>query len=324
MKRGERPGGNTQSRGRSTAYSWRGPLALAGAAAIWGGLYSVVKVALVDFPPLVLVACEYLLATAILIPIAGRSLLKTERRVLARLLGMSLVWLCGTACMFVGVKYTSSGLAAFIIGQVAIVTPLLLWLRGGSWPGARVALALAFALAGMAVIFLLGSSVAYSGLTSLVFLAMLAYSVHIMILGRLTHQAKALVIVLVQATVTAAGSLVLSLLLERWPRVPGGFTRPVIVAILYAAVFSTFLAFLLQTLGQRHTPTTHVGIYLRLETVFALVISVSVGLDTLDGRTLLGFALIFAGTVLAQTGKWGREHPDPLANEPELELRPPL
>jgi hypothetical protein len=44
------------------------------------------------------------------------------------------------------------------------------------------------------------------------------------------------------------------------------------------------------------------------------------------GLTLLLVAslLAFAGTVLAQTGRWGREHPDPLADEPELELRPPL
>jgi drug/metabolite transporter (DMT)-like permease len=284
----------------------------------------VVKVALVGFPPFVLIACEYLLASAILLPVAGRSLLRTDPRVLLKAVGMGLLWLAGVCLMFVAMRTTSPSLSAFMVGQTVVITPLLVWTTGGGWPGGRFAGAVALVVGGMATLLLWGGELAYSGATALVLLAAIIYSVHIMVLGSLTHQAKALVLVLVQVLVTAAGSLILSLAFERWPAFPREFTRPAWMLILYGGIASSLLAFLLQTLGQRRTPTSRVGMYVGLESVFALIISVAVGLEALTWRMALGFSLVFAGTMLAQSGRRSRRCPDPLEEEPQLELAPPL
>jgi drug/metabolite transporter (DMT)-like permease len=178
---------------------------------------------------------------------------------------------------------------------------------------------------GMAALLLWGGGVTYSAATVLVFLAAVIYSVHIMVLGRITHQAKALVLVLEQVTITALGSLALSLVFERWPAFPREFSRSAWVLILYGGIASSLLAFLLQTLGQRRTPTTHVGIYVGLESVFGLVIAVALGLDTLGWRMALGCGLVFAGIMLAQVGRRGRAQPSgPLQEGPGLDLTPPL
>jgi drug/metabolite transporter (DMT)-like permease len=79
---------------------------------------------------------------------------------------------------------------------------------------------------------------------------------------------------------------------------------------------------LLQALGQRRTPVTHVGIFLSLESVFAVALSIILGVESLHARTALGFALVFAGTVLAQTGL--RTTRTPAALEEKLELQAPL
>jgi uncharacterized membrane protein HdeD (DUF308 family) len=39
-----------------------------------------------------------------------------------------------------------------------------------------------------------------------------------------------------------------------------------------------------------------------LEAVFALIVSIAAGYDTLTLRTLLGFSLVFVGTTLARLG----------------------
>ena len=62
------------------------------------------------------------------------------------------------------------------------------------------------------------------------------------------------------------------------------------------------VCYLLMAVGQRYTPATLAGLLMSLEAVFALVASIVVGYDHLTARTLIGFALVFAGTTVARMG----------------------
>ena len=62
------------------------------------------------------------------------------------------------------------------------------------------------------------------------------------------------------------------------------------------------VAYLLMALGQRYTPPTLAGLLMSLEAVFALIVSIIVGYDSLTLRTFVGFALVFAGTTVARLG----------------------
>jgi drug/metabolite transporter (DMT)-like permease len=62
------------------------------------------------------------------------------------------------------------------------------------------------------------------------------------------------------------------------------------------------VAYLLMALGQRHTPPVLAGVLMNLEAVFALVISIILGYDSLTQRAVIGFLLIFAGTTVAHLG----------------------
>jgi len=76
----------------------------------------------------------------------------------------------------------------------------------------------------------------------------------------------------VQAAVTLLGMLGLSLVLEHLPSARSLGEPAVVLAIVYSAVASAVLAFLLRILGQRNTPPQHVGFYVGLESVFAVIV----------------------------------------------------
>ncbi|MBU2600874.1 MAG: DMT family transporter [Actinobacteria bacterium] len=307
---------------RASTHTLLGPLALLAASALWGGMYPVMKRALLETQPFTLITLEYLVAVLVLLPVAAPRLRRTPPTILLKALGMGLLWFGGVSLVFLGLRETSAGLSAFIVIQTAVVTPILVGLSGGGWFDRRLGGAIVLVLGGMAVIFLLGEEVAFAPATALIALAVVLLSVHMIVLGKLTHQAPAPVLVWVQVAVTCGGAAVISFFAEQWPAVPSGLGPWTRAAILYGGLGSSLLAVLLQTLGQRITPVTHVGIFLSLESVFAVLLSIALGVESLEARTALGFTLVFAGTVLAQTGL--RRESAAAAVEEQLELQAPL
>ncbi|GAB4249180.1 MAG: DMT family transporter [Thermoleophilia bacterium] len=298
-----------------------GPAALLTAASLWGGSYSVNKVALEVVHPLFLIAAHNLVAVTAMAPWAARDAFRTGLRPLLGAAGMGLLTFAAAVCLLGGLTGTSPGLAAFIIVQLSIVTPLLAALFSQGAITRRLGLAILFVVAGMVFVFLLGERTAYSRATLLVPIATLLLSFHMLALDKLTHRMKALVLVWVQAGVTAGLALTLTLALGHWPSIPWELPGRVFLAAFYGGLAGSFGAYLLQTLGQRRTPVTHAGIFISLESVIALVISVLAGLESLGPRRFLGFALILTGTVIAQLDA-GRLQAE--AQEHRAELGPPI
>jgi len=70
--------------------------------------------------------------------------------------------------------------------------------------------------------------------------------------------------------------------------------------LLYCAVFSSCVAYTLQTLSQRGSDPTVVTLLLSLESVFSVVAGALILGDRLSGREYLGCMLMFAAVLLAQ------------------------
>lgn len=298
-----------------------GPLALVGAATAWGTMYSITKYALEFVHPLSLISVQNLLALAVLLPLTLPVLRRLPRHLLLKSAGMGLIATAASVCLFVGLDGTSPGLSAFIIAQLSIVTPLLAALLGQGSIDRRLGASILLVGSGMAIVFLLGEPTAYSRSTVVLPLATLFLSIHMLVVNRLTHQVQALALVAVQTLVTGTITLILSLALGLWPNDPAGLGGWVLLAVIYGGLVATLGGFLLQTLGQRRTPVTHAGVFISLEGVIALTVSVAAGLETLGTRRLSGFALVFVGTLLAQLDA-GRVQTE--AETTRAELGPPV
>ena len=68
-------------------------------------------------------------------------------------------------------------------------------------------------------------------------------------------------------------------------------------------LFSTFLAFLLQTVAQKYTSSTHAAILMSLESVFGSIFSIILLGDHFTLMMAIGCVVIFLGVITAET-KW--------------------
>jgi drug/metabolite transporter (DMT)-like permease len=144
----------------------------------------------------------------------------------------------------------------------------------------------------------------------LTILANVFWALHILGVAYACTRYSATALVGLQLAICALLALVAAFAFESPALVPGWEAMG---AVLWTGVMGGVVAYMLMTLGQRHTPPTLAGILMSLEAVFALVIGLIFGFDTLTARMVIGFVLVFAGTTVARLGS---EKTPELAAEP--------
>ena len=72
-------------------------------------------------------------------------------------------------------------------------------------------------------------------------------------------------------------------------------------SIAYLCFMCTGVCFLLQTIGQKHTPPQTASIILTLESVFGTLLSVLFYHEHLSFKTAAGFVLIFVAVLISET-----------------------
>lgn len=74
------------------------------------------------------------------------------------------------------------------------------------------------------------------------------------------------------------------------------------MSMLYLSLITTLLCFLMQTMGQKFTSTTHAAIILSLESVIGSLLGVLVLNEKYSAITILGFVVIFLAVLTAEVG----------------------
>lgn len=77
-----------------------------------------------------------------------------------------------------------------------------------------------------------------------------------------------------------------------WPQV--------VIPLILLAVFASFGGQVLQIVGQRFTDSISAGLILMLESLFASIFSVSLGVEPLTSQLLVGGGIIFISLVMSQ------------------------
>lgn len=254
---------------------------------IWGTTFVVVKGAVAEVPPGLLVFWRFLVASAFFLPL----LLRLPPGAWGPGLELAFWLFLGYATQAVGLEHTSASRSAFITALNVVLVPLLLSLAGrrvgGVWLSALLAL--------LGVAFLsydprqppLNAGDLWTLLTAL------TYALYIV---RLEVHAKAvpsLPLTAIQVLGTALFALPWALAQGvRLEGVPWG-------AVLYLGVAATALTTWLQTWGQGHVPAPQAAILYTLEPVWATLFAFLVLGERLGPSGLLGAALVLLATLQA-------------------------
>lgn len=275
----------------------RGRLALLLAAMIWGSAFFVMKNAVDSIPTWMLLGIRFTIGAGVLALLFLPRLkgLRPSTWTRGALLGVLLCAAYGVQTF--GLMETTPGKNAFLTTIYCILVPFLNWALVRKRPTVYNALAAVLCLCGIGLVSLTGDLAVGRG-DLLTLASGVIYAAHIIALAHFSQHEDTALLTLVQFGFAALTAWVLSLATETPPAsVPGG----AVIELMYLGVFSTALALLMQSVGQKSTPPAPAAILLSLESVFGVLFSVLFYGEVVTPRLAAGFALIFLAVVISET-----------------------
>ncbi|MGN1267554.1 MAG: DMT family transporter [Dorea sp.] len=208
---------------------------------------------------------------------------------------------CGL-CLFVasslqqiGLQYTTAGKAGFITACYIIIVPVLgIFLRKKI--GWKVWLAVMIALAGLYFLCLTESFTIGRG-DGIIFLCAIVFSLHILVIDHFSPKVDGVKMSCIQFFVCGLISIPFMFILEE-PTVNGIMQS--MMAILYAGVLSSAVAYTLQIVGQKNVDPAIASLILSLESCFSVLAGWMLLGQKLSVRESIGCVLMFAAIILAQ------------------------
>lgn len=282
------------------------------AAFFWGTTFVAQREAAQYVGPFTWVCVRALLAVALLIPtllilrklgVSKKS--KDPKKVLTAGFACGCVLFCSTSCQQIGMGYTSAGKAGFITSLYIVLVPILRLITGKktSW---RIWICVLVATAGL---YLLSVKEGFSiGIgDSFVFFCAVFFSVHILVVDKFSEEVDAVELCLMQFLVSGVIAIVPAVLIEH--PVPASIV-PAFGSILYAALFSSCIAYTIQIIGQRYVEPARASLMMCLESVFALLSGWTLLGEQLTAREGIGCALMFLAIIGSTLLSRGHENED--------------
>jgi drug/metabolite transporter (DMT)-like permease len=279
----------------------RAELVLLGVTVSWGGSFLVVKDTLATIPPFALIALRFALATAVLGLVFRGAALALGRDAAGRSHWRSAWWIgallwAGFAFQTTGLQLTTPARSGFITATYVAMVPLLARVILKRALHKRVLAAVLAAIAGLYLLTDPRGSGANLG-DALTLCSALAFAVHMIALDRWAREMPSAALSFAQMAVVAGLSLPLALAL---PAAPLELSRGSLAALAYLGLICSAAGFLGQTWGQRHTSPTRAGLIFSLESLFAALLSVAVGAETLTALQWLGGLMLLGGVVVGE------------------------
>jgi len=294
-------------------------------ALIWGTTFVAQRDAAGHVGPILFVAVRFTLSALVLAPIALWEARRSEVRLRAADLRGALVigaCLCaGCWLQQIALVTTSASNGGFLTAVYIVIVPLVAWVFTRRPPRPVVLAATLIALGGAWLLAGASSGGGWNRGDLIILGSDLIWALHITLVGHYARGgARPVFLALMQNGITGLASLPVALLLEPFD-VPG--LLAVAPAILYGGIVSSGIAFTLQVIAQRHTPSAEAALIMSLECVFAAIAGALLLGERLSGAAWAGAALILVSVVLVEAGpllrraRETRERPVTTAGEVE-------
>ncbi len=263
-------------------------------AAIWGSTFFVVKSALDDIDPVILVGYRFLIAGFVLLPfllLSKRNFFSNFKQGLVLSIILMLLYIPQT----MGLEYTTASNSGFITGLFVLFVPIFQRTLFRTKPKLMEIIAAGVSLAGLWV--LTGGMHDVNTGDVLTLAAAVTYALHVLYSDKyIKSGSDPFILSCQQFILIGIFSLVVGLVFDL-PFTTGNSS--VWWIILFLALFPTLSAFVIQLLAQKITTPLKVSLIFALEPVFAAIFAWTLGGETPVLHRALGGLLIFAALIIA-------------------------
>lgn len=253
-------------------------------AIIWGGGFPAVGLAVQDgMGAAQLITLRFIIA-GLLMAIVFRKQWRYIKKI--DLIAGGLAGIClfiGFAFQTLGIQYTTASKNAFITSSYVLLVPLIgLWwfktkIKAMQWIG------IGCMIFGISVLSLDRDFTINLG-DFLTLICAIGFALQIIVTGIFIKRCNSYCFTTVQMLTVALISFGWSIFSEPFT----SFTLSSGLAIIYLGVFSTLMAYLIQTIAQRYTSEAKVGLILSTEALFGAILSVMILKEPITRQLLMG------------------------------------
>lgn len=267
---------------------------------IWGFAFVVVKNSLDIVPPIYMMAFRFTIATAGLIILFFKKLIKMTKSELIHGVIIGLCLFAAYAFQTIGLVYTTAGKNAFLTTFYVILVPFINWIIVKRKPDFYSILAAFISIVGIGLLSLRGDLTMNIG-DILTLICGICYALQIVYIAHYSQHDSPIVLTVIQLAVAAILSWIIA------PFYDGAFPthafsdKSVIISMLYLGIFSSMIAFLLQTVCQKYTPPSTASIIMSFEAVFGVLFGVLFLHEGMTIRTTIGCILMFVAVIISET-----------------------
>ena len=266
-------------------------------AIIWGSGFIFTKNALDHMTPIYILGFRFLIASIGFGIILFNKIRKAKWKDIKAGMIVGFFMFFAFAVQTVGLQYTTVGVQAFITATNVVMVPFFYWILTKSRPGPYEFFGAILCFIGIGILSLdTNLRVGYGEF--LTFLSAIGYALQIVAVGFFAKDVDSYVLTFTQFVTATVLSFALAIPFE--PRLtqinPGA-----VVPIIFLAIFSTMIAFLIQNIAQKYTTSTHAAIILSLESVFGSIMGIIILKEDVTAKFIIGCLAIFISVLAAET-----------------------
>ena len=266
-------------------------------ALLWGAGFLFTKRGLDYITPLWMMSMRFVGATIIMSIVFYKNFRKISKSDLKAGLIIGIFLYIAFATQTIGLQYTSISNQAFLTATNVVFVPFLVLVVYKKAPDKFAFIGAALATVGIGLITLKeGLHLNVGDMWTLA--CAVFFAGHIVSIGFFAKDKDPIALTIVQFAVAAVLSLVSALMMEPLPAKIGS---EAMLSVGYMVLASTLLAFLLQNICQKYTPSTHASLILSLESVFGTLVAVIFEGEMFNLQMAFGCITVFAAILLIET-----------------------
>lgn len=265
----------------------------------WGTGFTVTKLALEIFTTSQLLFLRFFIASIASIFIFRKNLENVNKSDIKAGVIMGIFLAVGYIFQTIGLEGTSTGNSAFITGTNVVMVPFFYFMVTKIKPGRNNIIAAGLMFIGIILLTVDFRNFGKFNLWDfLTLLSAVSFAWQVVTTGIFAGDKDPATISTIQIFTCAAIFLILVLFEGK----PITINVQGTLSMLYLSLIATLLCFLMQTMGQKYTTTSHAAIILSLESVIGSLLGVFILSEKYTALTIVGFAVIFFAVLTAELG----------------------
>jgi len=234
-----------------------------------------------------------------------KRIIKTDKSTIKIGLFLGLFMFFGFFFQTWGIALTTASKNAIITAGYIIFLPIITYLFERKWVPTKTILAALITFVGIVLV-----SLNFSDSTGsinlgdfLTFIGAIFWGIHIYLLGKNAKKKDPVALMAFQLLVVSALSFISMMIQTGFPQVDFHTTTSwtVLLASVLIGFFASFVAFVLQSIGQKHTNETEAAILISSESFFGPLMAILILHDPVHWNILLGMVIVFFGFLLSET-----------------------